>query len=212
MSVSPTHCFLLLELGSVFNRIGPKSCHATAWVAGSMLYLRTLQQVNFSACTAKTQNQKRNCAVCDWLCSWHLCCETHYQAFSYLQPLDTRGTCLTLNQCTSSQEIRQLNAMKTNKIEFWCFLLALPYLEMELFYLDRADNIVNKLWKMGEPLVFFSCMSLIYTYTIEKMRRHTAISWAVLQFHVPSYTRVKQATLFIKLFLLSRDTMRCKAI
>ena len=74
--------------------------------------------------------------------------------------------CLTLNQRTSSQEVRQLSAMKTNKIEFWCFLFALPYLEMELFYLDRADNIVNKLWKMGVPLVCFNCMSLIYTYTI----------------------------------------------
>lgn len=71
----------------------------------------------------QTQNQKPNCAVCDWLCSWHLCCETHYQAFSYLHPLDTRGMCLALNQRTTSQEVRQLSAMKTNKIEFWCFFL-----------------------------------------------------------------------------------------
>lgn len=65
MSVSPTHCCLLLELGSVFNRIGPKSCHATAWVAGSMLYLRTLQQVNFSACTANSNSETKLCRL--WL-------------------------------------------------------------------------------------------------------------------------------------------------
>jgi hypothetical protein len=171
MCVTNSDCCLLLELGSVFNRIGPRSWHATASVAGGMLYLRTLQQVTFNA--QQTQNQKPNCANCDWLCSsWNLCCEmVHYQAVSDLQPLDTRGMCPTFNQHTSPQEVRQLSAMKTNKISFWCFLLVLLYLEMELFYMDRADNIVNKWWKMGVLLMCFSCMSLIYTYIHTPIQR-----------------------------------------
>lgn len=166
---------LLLALGtwSIFKRIGHRLCHVSSSVAEGTLQPQMLWQVNLNA--QQSQKQKQNNANCDYVPL-----DTFAMRWCIIRQAQTCNpwipeACASPSSNTHPpREVRQSSAVKISKISFWCFLLFPPYFETQLFYRDRADNIVDILWKT-ECCQHSNFTSLWYIHTTIKRQGETLL-------------------------------------